>query len=106
MHYNNTKNFQFPSEAQIMTSTVNKLLSFRPRKRLTSYSYHHKKFHNPIEIVCHACALMTFWAGLQKEMDKETLVQGVDTMFKIAVQLLSKKRRAVGQPSMLQDGDG
>ena len=38
-----------------------------------------KKFHNPIEIVFHACALTKFWAGLQKEVDKETLIKGVDT---------------------------
>ena len=65
-----------------------------------------KKFHNPIEIVFHACALTKFWAGLQKEVDKGTLIQGVDAMFKIAVQLLSKKRPATNQLNMLQDADG
>jgi hypothetical protein len=38
---------------------------------------------------------MKFWAGLQKEVDKEMLIQGVDTMIKIALQLLSKKHQAV-----------
>ena len=66
-----------------------------------------KKLHNPLEIVCHACALIKFWAGLQKEVDKGTLIQGVDAMFKIAVQLLSKKRPATNQLNMLQqDADG
>lgn len=65
-----------------------------------------KKLHNPLEIVCHACALIKFWAGLQKEVDKETLIQGVDAMLKIAVQLLAKKRLDTNQLDMLQDADG
>jgi len=60
-----------------------------------------EKLNNPLEIISHACALMKFWAGLQKEVDKEALIKGVDTMFKIAVQLLSKKRRADNQSNML-----
>jgi hypothetical protein len=51
-----------------------------------------KKLNNPLEIVSHVCALMKFWAGLQKDVDKEALIKGVDTMFKIVVQLMSKKR--------------
>lgn len=62
-----------------------------------------KKLHNPIDIVCHACALIKFWAGLQKEVDKETLIQAADTMLKIAVQLLTKKRQATNQVRMIQD---
>jgi hypothetical protein len=64
-----------------------------------------KKLRNPIEIVCHACALIKFWEGLQKEVDKEALIQGVETMFKIAVQLLSENRPADSQNRMIQDGD-
>jgi hypothetical protein len=62
-----------------------------------------KKFQNPIEIICHACAFMKFWAGLQKEVDKEMLIQGVDTMIKIALQLLSKKHQAVTRSNLLPD---
>jgi hypothetical protein len=68
-----------------------------------------EKLNNPLEIISHACALMKFWAGLQKNVDKEALIKGVDTMFKIAVQLLAKKRRTDNQPNMLPDatnGDG
>jgi len=54
-----------------------------------------EKLHSPLDIVRHACALIKFWAGLQKEVDKEMLIQGVDTMIKIALQLLSKKHQAV-----------
>ena len=65
-----------------------------------------KKFHNPLEIVSHACALMKFWEGLQKEVDKEALIKGMETMIKIAVQLLSKKNQAAGQSNLLQDATG
>ena len=68
--------------------------------------FHGKKFHNPLEIVSHACALMKFWVGLQKEDDKEALIKGVETMIKIAVQLLSKKNQAAGQSNLLQDATG
>jgi hypothetical protein len=47
------------------------------------------KLHNPLAIVSPACALMKFWAGLQKEVDKGVLVKGVDTMFRIAIKPLS-----------------
>jgi hypothetical protein len=35
---------------------------------------------------------MKHWAGLQKDVDKEVLIQGVNTMFKIAVQILAERR--------------
>ena len=53
-----------------------------------------------------ACALMKFWAGLQKEGDEELLIKGVDAMLKIAVQLLSKPRPATVQTNLLQDTPG
>ena len=62
-----------------------------------------KKLHNPIEIICRACALMKLWAGLQKDRDKEMLVRGVDAMIKIALQLLSKKQQVMIRPNMLLD---
>jgi hypothetical protein len=51
-----------------------------------------RKLHNPLEIVSHACALMKHWVGLQKDVDKEVLIQGVNGMFKIAVQILAERR--------------
>jgi hypothetical protein len=65
-----------------------------------------KKLSNPLEIISHACALMKFWAGLLKELDKEALIKGVETMFKIVVQLLSKKRRVDTQPYLVLDTTG
>lgn len=46
---------------------------------------------------------MKFWAGLQKDGDNEMLIKGVDTMIKIALQLLSKKHQAVTQSNLLPD---
>jgi hypothetical protein len=39
-------------------------------------------------------------------VDKEALIKGVDTMFKIVVQLMSKKRWTVNQSNMLPDATG
>lgn len=60
-----------------------------------------KKLNNPAEIMCHACALITFWAGLYKEEDKKVLIEGADTMLKIALKILSKKSEAADQPNLL-----
>jgi hypothetical protein len=38
---------------------------------------------------------MKYWAGLHKDVDKEVLIQGVNTMLKIAVQLLAERRADV-----------
>jgi hypothetical protein len=40
-----------------------------------------------------------------QEVDKEALIQGVKTMFKITVQLLSENRPTDSQNRMIQDGD-
>jgi hypothetical protein len=37
-------------------------------------------------------ALMTYWAGLYGEMDREQLVEGINTMLKIAKKILKRKR--------------
>lgn len=58
--------------------------------------------HSPFETISHTCALMKDWAGLQKEIDRELLIQGADTMFKIAVKLLAE-RQAAKQTNMIQD---
>jgi hypothetical protein len=47
---------------------------------------------NPISIVCHACALMS-WAGLNLKEDKELLEASVNTMLQIALKLLNKKMK-------------
>ena len=58
---------------------------------------------NPASIVCYACALMGYWAGLFLGVDKEALEAGVNTMLAIAVRLTSKKKMKRGPPQ-LKDG--
>jgi hypothetical protein len=55
-----------------------------------------RKIKNPAEIICYACALMTYWAGLFPEMDKEELQAGVTTMLQIATKLILKSKQGDG----------
>jgi hypothetical protein len=48
-----------------------------------------KIIKNPLEIICHACVLMHYWAGLYTEMDKEELVEGANLMLQVAKGLLA-----------------
>jgi hypothetical protein len=45
-----------------------------------------------MEIICHAGALMKFWAGLYPELDKEALEEGVNVMLKVAMDILAAKK--------------
>lgn len=48
---------------------------------------------NPVTIVCFACSLMSYWAGLFLDDDKEALVPGVNMMMEIALKLNKKKAK-------------
>jgi hypothetical protein len=50
--------------------------------------FQRKIIKNPIEILCHAGALMQRWTSLYAEVDRVMLVNGVNTMLKVAVELL------------------
>ena len=63
-----------------------------------------KLIQNPISIICHACALISSWAGLFLEDDKEMLVAGANTMLQIALKLLNKKQKPAGR-QVLEDKD-
>jgi hypothetical protein len=52
-----------------------------------------KMIQNLISIICHTCALICYWAGLFLESDKELLIDGANTMLKIALKLLTKKQK-------------
>ena len=49
---------------------------------------------------------MTYWAGLYGEMDREQLVEGINTMLKIAEKILKRKRGDTEAEAVnrLQDG--
>ena len=46
-----------------------------------------KIIRNPIEIICLAGALMRFWTSLFPEMDREMLIDGANTMLKVATKI-------------------
>jgi hypothetical protein len=64
-----------------------------------------KKIRNPAEIICYACGLMTYWAGLFPEMDKETLQAGVTTMLQIATKLMIKSKQGGGNLFLKERSD-
>ena len=54
---------------------------------------------------CHAGALMHFWTGLYAEVDRKLLINGVNTMLKVASDLLLSQRQHKEQCKRLkQDG--
>ena len=56
-----------------------------------------KKVTSPITIICHACSLISYWAGLYEDLDKEELSAGAETMLKIALQLVGKAKGSQDQ---------
>jgi hypothetical protein len=67
-----------------------------------SICFEGKKGTNPITIICMACSLMCYWAGLFMEVDKDTLVAGANSMLSIALRLL-KQKQAKGRTLQLED---
>ena len=55
------------------------------------------KLVNEVEILCHPGALMRFWTGLYAEVDKEMLVNGVNTMLRVAARLILTKNNTGGK---------
>jgi hypothetical protein len=64
-----------------------------------------KIIKNPIEIICHAGTLMRFWTGLYAEVDRRMLINGVNTMLKVASGLLLPQRQAGDHRGRLEQGD-
>lgn len=58
---------------------------------------------NPIEIICHAAALIWFWTGLYEEVDKTMLINGVNTMLRVAADLLLPKGPAMEHKHLKYD---
>ena len=61
-----------------------------------------KKFQNSIEIICYACTLMRYWTGLYAEVDREMLINGVNTMLRVATEILTSKRKNTGRMEQLE----
>lgn len=54
--------------------------------------FNKKLIKNPLEIICHAGALMNFWVGLYPELDREAIEDGVNLMLKVALEIMSTKK--------------
>ena len=63
-----------------------------------------KLINNPLEIICHANALMIYWAGLYAEMDREQLIEGANLMLKVAKEVLAAQTARQVNKLLLQDG--
>jgi hypothetical protein len=59
-------------------------------KTRNSVCFQGKIVTSPITIICYACSLMGYWAGLFGDDEKEKLVAGVDMMLQIALRLVAK----------------
>ena len=70
-------------------------ISWATWKARNKIFFEKKKVHNPIEILCHACALMRYWTNLCKEMDREALIEGVDTMVRVAKEVLAAHHNTI-----------
>lgn len=64
-----------------------------------------KLIKDTLEIICHACALMKFWSGLYAEMDQEQLVEGANTMLRVAKEVLASQTARQVNQILLQDGE-
>jgi hypothetical protein len=62
-----------------------------------------KLLNDPISVICDACVLIGYWAGLFAEGDKESLVDGANTMLAIALKILGKRKKMDGDVP-LRDG--
>lgn len=61
-----------------------------------------KIIRNPIEIICHAGALMRFWTGLFLEMDRAMLIDGANTMLKVATEIFISQSTTGGRMKRLK----
>ena len=68
-------------------------------------SFEKKLITSPLEIICHVCALMIYWAGLYSEMDQEQLVEGANLMLKVAKEILAIQTARQVNKLLLQDGE-
>jgi len=64
-----------------------------------------KLINNPLEIICHACALMIYWSGLYAEIDHEQLVEGANTMPRVNKEILATQTARQVNRLLLRDGE-
>lgn len=60
--------------------------------------FEHKLIKHPAEIICHACSLMFFWAGLYKPDLQEQIADGVKLLLSMACRILVSQGRTTPTP--------
>lgn len=68
-----------------------------------------KLIHHPAEIICRACAFLSFWAGLHKDTVQDQIKEGVGMLLSLACQMLASQNRAPTRsllPPPQQDSSG
>jgi hypothetical protein len=60
---------------------------------------------NPLEIICHACTLMIYWLGLFVELDRDQLIEGANTMLRVAKEVLAAQLTRQVNQLLLEDGN-
>ena len=56
-----------------------------------------KSIRSPNEVVYYVCSFLKYWAGLQKEEDKEALTKGATVLQQVVVQLHSHQGKNDGR---------
>ena len=64
-----------------------------------------KVIKNPLEIIYHACALMIYFSGLYAELDRYQLVEGTNTMLRVAKEILAAQITRQVNQLLLEDGE-
>ena len=64
-----------------------------------------KVIKNPLKIICHACMLMIYWSGLYAELDRDQLVEGANTMLRVAKEILAAQTTRQVNQLLLEDGE-
>lgn len=67
--------------------------------------FENKAVKSPLEIICYACALMIFWSGLFAEDEKEQLIEGANTMLRVAKELLATQSTRQVNHLLLEDNE-
>jgi len=72
---------------------------------IKQFSIKKKLIKNPLEIICHTCALMSYWSGLYTELDQEQLVEGANTMLRVAKEVLATQTARQVNHLLLKDAE-
>jgi len=64
-----------------------------------------KVVKNPLEIICHACALMIYWSGLFAELERDQLIEGANTTLRVAKEVFAAQTTRQVNQLLLEDGN-